>query len=248
MPNMKSRINIHNKKVTKAKPSAQARTCNCINKSKCPLNNKCLSNNVLYLTNIKSTTENYRNKIYYGISETKFKSRYANHWKSFKNRKYKTDNELPNEIWNLKEQNRNIDISWEILGIHQLYNTSTKRCNAMSKRKLVIALYKKDNILNKRNENIKAPLSKDPRRVETSTLTCLTSQWAGLWMVRLWVYFWTNRQTLLCASFSVSLSSSMLNLFWTWRWSGYRGVFEYWSVFGWLHYFHNIRFFQETQG
>ena len=31
MPNMKSRINIHNKKVTKAKPSAQTRTCNCIN-------------------------------------------------------------------------------------------------------------------------------------------------------------------------------------------------------------------------
>ena len=37
MPNMKSRINIHNKTVTKAQPSAQARTCNCINKSKCPL-------------------------------------------------------------------------------------------------------------------------------------------------------------------------------------------------------------------
>ena len=70
MPNMKSRINIHNKKVTKAKPSAQARTCNCINKSKCPLNNKFLSNSVLYKANITSTTENYKNKIYYGISET----------------------------------------------------------------------------------------------------------------------------------------------------------------------------------
>ena len=70
MPNMNSRINIHNKKVTKAKPSAQARTCNCINKSKCPLNNKFLSNSVLYKANITSTTENYKNKIYYGISET----------------------------------------------------------------------------------------------------------------------------------------------------------------------------------
>ena len=89
--------NIH-KKVTKAKPSAQARTCNCINKSKCPLNNKCLSNNVLYKANITSESENYRNKIYYGISETKFKSRYANHRKSFKNRNYKTDTELSNEI------------------------------------------------------------------------------------------------------------------------------------------------------
>ena len=75
MPNMKSRTNIHNKKVTKAKPSTQARECNYINKSKRPLNYKCLSNNVLYKANIISTSENYRNKIYYGISETKFMSR-----------------------------------------------------------------------------------------------------------------------------------------------------------------------------
>ena len=90
MPNMKSRINIHNKTVRKAQSSAQARTCNCINKFKCPLNNKSLSNNVLYKTNITSTTESYRNKVYYDISETKFKSRYTNHRKSFKNRKKMT--------------------------------------------------------------------------------------------------------------------------------------------------------------
>ena len=64
MPNMKSRINIHNKTVTKAQPSAQTRTCNCINKSKCPLNNNCLSNNILYKANVTSKTENYGNKIY----------------------------------------------------------------------------------------------------------------------------------------------------------------------------------------
>ena len=64
MWNMKSRINIYKKTVTKAQPSAQARTCNCINKSKRPLNNKCLSNTVLYKASITLTTENYRNKIY----------------------------------------------------------------------------------------------------------------------------------------------------------------------------------------
>ena len=132
---MKSRINIHKKTVTKAKPSAQARTCSYINKSKCPLNNKCLSNNVLCKANITSTTENNRNKIYYGFSETKFKSRYANHRKSFKNRKYKTDTELSYEIWKLKEQNGNANTSQEILGIQQSHNTSTKRC-VLSKRKI----------------------------------------------------------------------------------------------------------------
>ena len=100
MPNIKSRINIHNKKVTKAKPSAQTRTCKCINKLKCPLNNKCLSNNVLYKANITSESENYRNKIYYGMSETKFKSRYANHRKSFK--KQKLQNRHWTFQWNLE--------------------------------------------------------------------------------------------------------------------------------------------------
>ena len=52
MTNMNSRINIHNKAVTNPQPSTQARTCNCINKTNWPLNNKCLSNNVLYKANI----------------------------------------------------------------------------------------------------------------------------------------------------------------------------------------------------
>ena len=94
-------------------PSAQARTCNCINKSKCPLNKKCPSNNVLYKANIESTTENYRNKIYWGTSETKFKSRYANHRKSFKSR------EILNRHWTFQwnlEAKETKQKCWYIVG------------------------------------------------------------------------------------------------------------------------------------
>ena len=35
----------------------------------------------------------------------------------------------------------------------------------------------------------------------------------------------------------MSLLPSMLNLVLTWRWSGYRGVFENWGVSGCLYYF-----------
>ena len=38
-------------------PSFQARTFNSINKANCPLNNTCLSNNVLYKANKASMTE-----------------------------------------------------------------------------------------------------------------------------------------------------------------------------------------------
>ena len=107
---MKSRINIHNKKVTNPQPSTQARICNCINKSNYTLNNKCLCDNVLYKANISSKTETYGNKVYYGISETKFKSRYQSHRKFFEDRKYNADTELFSGIWKLKKQNRNVDI------------------------------------------------------------------------------------------------------------------------------------------
>ena len=140
MPNMKSRANIHSKTVTKAQLSAQARTFNCINKSKCFLNNKCLSNKVLCKANITSTIESYRNKIYYGISETKFKSRYADYRKSFKNRKHKTDTELSNEIWKLKEQQQKKKKCWYIVGnsreIFDSYKSINKSMHVMSKQKI----------------------------------------------------------------------------------------------------------------
>ena len=154
IPNTKTKINIHNQKVTIAKPSAQARTWNCINKYKRPWRNECLSNDILYKANITSASENYRNKIYHGISETKLKWRYTNRRKSFKNRNYKTDTELSNEMWKLKEQNKNADISCEILGIHQSYNTSTKRCMLCLNEKLATALHKERNMLNKRTKII----------------------------------------------------------------------------------------------
>ena len=100
-------------------------------------------------------TENSKYKIYYGLSETKFKSRNANHKKSFKNGKYKTDFELSYKIWELKEQKKKVNISWEILGIHQSYSTAPKRCMLCLNQKLAMALHKQDKISNKCTEIIR---------------------------------------------------------------------------------------------
>ena len=80
MPNIKSAINSHNRTILHSPVNNQSRTCNCINKTDCPLQEKCLSENTLYQADISS--ENFQTKIYYGISETKFKTRYSNHKKS----------------------------------------------------------------------------------------------------------------------------------------------------------------------
>ena len=81
-------------------------------------------------------TEKYRNKIDYGFSETKFKTRYANDRKSFKNRKYKTDTELSNGIWKLKEQNKNFDIIMGNSTDTSVVQHSNKTMHAISKRKI----------------------------------------------------------------------------------------------------------------
>ena len=81
MPNMKNIINTHNKISTLQKIINITRTCNCIRKHQCPLNEKCLTNNILYEASITPNEANSKTKMYYGVSETAFKFRYANYKK-----------------------------------------------------------------------------------------------------------------------------------------------------------------------
>ena len=74
-------------------------------------------------------------------------------WKIFL--KQQKDTELSIKFWKVKEQNKTVDISWDILGIHQSYNTSTKRCTLCLNEKLAIAVSKEDSILSKRTKIIR---------------------------------------------------------------------------------------------
>ena len=124
MPNIKSAINSHNRKILHSPVNSQSRTYNCSKKTDCPLQENGLSENTLYQADISS--ENFQKKIYYGISETRF----SNHKKSFKHKKHKNDTQLSNEIWNIKvskEDCQSIYV-WKNLGHYQTYDVNTKRC------------------------------------------------------------------------------------------------------------------------
>ena len=79
MPNVKSIINKHNKIVLDPPTNNSEGTCNCINREKCPLQQKCLTNNIMYKATLTSNQDNYQHKIYYGITKTKFNLQYENH-------------------------------------------------------------------------------------------------------------------------------------------------------------------------
>ena len=152
MPNIKSIVSFHNRHIMKSIPPESDKSCNCITKSKCPLNQQCLVNNIVYQATLYPGTPDGIEKVYFGVSETAFKLRYANHTKSFKIEKYKNDTELSKEVWKLKENGVNPTIKWKILKRCRSYNPTIKRCNLCLYEKYFIISYTYDNLLNKRNE------------------------------------------------------------------------------------------------
>ena len=115
MPDVKSIINKHNKTVLDPPTNNSERTCNCLNEEKCTLQEKCLTNNIMYQATFKSNQDKYLHIIYYGITESKIRQRYANHIKSFRHEKHESDTELSNELWSIKKNNYTPNIVWETL-------------------------------------------------------------------------------------------------------------------------------------
>ena len=138
MSNMKRIINSHNHKVTNPKTITKDRTCNCVDKAKCPLSQKCLVNNIIYKTVSTSTNPHYKEKIYFGTGETMFKLRYSNHQRSFTFWKYKTDTELSKEVWQMKKSGQTPIITWRCSPC----NPNSKRCYLCLNEKMEIATYR----------------------------------------------------------------------------------------------------------
>ena len=152
MKNVGSIISSHNKNILNTAQTTEQKQCNCINNKLCPLNNKCLSKNIIYQAKISSSSINSKEKIYIGVSETKFKLRYANHKKSFTSLKYKNDTELSKEFWKIKENGDNPIIKWSVLKYCKPYSQSSNRCNLCLNEKTELALFSGDNLLNKKTE------------------------------------------------------------------------------------------------
>ena len=81
MDNITNLISTHIKKVINSGKKTNGKTYNCRNKSNCPLDNKCLTNKIVYKAEIETNDgiNELSTKVYFGISETEFKSRYKNH-------------------------------------------------------------------------------------------------------------------------------------------------------------------------
>ena len=64
MPNMRTITNSHNHKITNPKAITKERTCNCIDRAKCPLSENCLMKNIIYKAVLTSTNTSAQLKLH----------------------------------------------------------------------------------------------------------------------------------------------------------------------------------------
>ena len=111
--NIEHIIKNHNRKITESYIEKCAETsCNCKEKNKCPLEGNCLIKNIVYMATVETETNS---SSYVGMTGNSIKTRYYNHIKSFKNKRYKNETELSKYIWKLKEKEVEHTITWKKL-------------------------------------------------------------------------------------------------------------------------------------
>ena len=123
--------------------------CNCRSKPNCPLQGKCLVDNLVYQAEVETDKER---QTYVGLSSTTFKVRYGNHKSSFKNENSKTETTLSKHIWDLKSKGYNFEVKFKIIGRAQSYSPTTGICNLCTLEKYHILFTPDLATLNKKEE------------------------------------------------------------------------------------------------
>ena len=147
-PNMERIIASRNSKLLAAPPSAE-RTCNCPRNTPCPLDGKCLLENVVY--EAKVTQDDQTQNFYTGLCSTTFKTRFGIHKNSFKNEE---DNQtsLSKFIWSLKNKNLSYKLSWKLMDQATPFSPVSGNCALCTREKFYILFKPTSADLNSRNE------------------------------------------------------------------------------------------------
>ena len=134
LPNFKSVINGHNKNILneQEKPSS----CNCRDKTSCPLNGSCQHKNLVYSCKVSTPDIKQNHPHYIGLTEHKIKDRLYKHNNSFKYESKRNSTELCNFIWGKKKEKINVDLDWSILDKAKPYSPASKKMHVMSYREI----------------------------------------------------------------------------------------------------------------
>ena len=147
-PNIKSIIDNHNNAKLK-NDTIQVNSCNCREKTKCPLNGACKQSKIVYQAKVQA--EDATIEYYIGLTDTDFKARLANHKQSFNKNNLKNSTELSKYVWSLKDRNINYNITWKVLGKTSSYNNRSNKCNLCTLEKYFILCHPDKATLNQKS-------------------------------------------------------------------------------------------------
>ena len=148
MNNMETIIKAHNSKIL-SNTTRRPDTCNCRDKSKCPLDGKCTAESVIYEATVTTASSI---KKYIGLTANTFKSRFYQHQNTFRDPTKKRSTALSSYVWDLEAQKTPYTITWKIKKRAQSYSPRTHSCNLCLWEKVLISKADKDTLLNSRSE------------------------------------------------------------------------------------------------
>ena len=151
MPNLKQKIDGHNKSTLRKTNAVPPKTCNCRQPAHCPLDGNCLKSAVIYQATV-ATEDNRPAETYVGLTENSFKTRYSNHKSSFRDPNKRLSTELSKCIWDLKDAKIGFSLTWKILKQAALFNPASNCCNLCLWEKHFIICRVDLASLNKQNE------------------------------------------------------------------------------------------------
>ena len=137
MPSVERLLSKHNKGILskRRRQNQPAMSCNCRIASQCPLSGSCLESAIIYQANV---TSSQGTKIYIGSTETTFKQRYGNHKQSLEKRAKSTQTSLSKYVWDLKDQQVEHTISWQIVKRSSPYKCGARSCDLCLSEKFFI--------------------------------------------------------------------------------------------------------------
>ena len=140
----------HKKKVT-SKPRDQSPKYNCRKRPECPRVENCQVNNMVYKCEV---TRPLMKKVYLGLAEGEWKSRFYNHRLSLKLKRHSSKKILSSYMWQLKiVSSETPNLKWSVLRCVLPYLNVSKKCLLCLYQKLEIGTYQNQKkLLNKISE------------------------------------------------------------------------------------------------
>ena len=116
----------------------------------CPMEGKCLTNNIVYQAVVATPTG--EKESYIGLTSNTFKQRWQQHKSSFNIKSKRNETTLSQYIWKLKDKEVDYKLTWKIVGKANPFSPVSEKCNLCLKEKFFIIFRPEMCSLNTRNE------------------------------------------------------------------------------------------------